>query len=153
MPDFWDTSSIAKRYVDERGSDWAAARSAAEIVVLSAMTAAEFASVVARRCAEGEFDEQRRDLLYRRFSADRATWILIQVDEVVVDRAAELALSGAFGTMVRASDAIQLASALAWFEAARARNIDPGSFVVADDRLLKAAIALELPVVNPEDYA
>jgi hypothetical protein len=62
-------------------------------------------------------------------------------------------LSGRLATRVRALDLIQLASALEWFERARALNIESGAFVVADRPLREAAVALGLDVENPEDYA
>lgn len=86
--------------------------------------------------------------MYSRYLADRVEWIAIEIDGRIVERASELVLTGRFGTRVRAADAIQLASAERWFERARDRNIDIG----ADRHLRDAALALGLPVENPEDY-
>ncbi len=90
--------------------------------------------------------------MYSRYLADRVEWIAIEIDGRIVERASELVLTGRFGTRVRAADAIQLASAERWFERARDRNIDIGAFIVADRHLRDAALALGLPVENPEDY-
>jgi predicted nucleic acid-binding protein len=149
---FWDTSALAKRYLPEPGSAWVSRQALAEIVI-ARLTVVEMASTFRRRAREGQIDERQRDALYARFVNESAGFTVIELSADVLATAAELLLQRAQAPSLRTLDAIQLASALAWFEAARARTIDPGSFVGADQRLVGAAVALGLPVINPEDHA
>jgi predicted nucleic acid-binding protein len=151
--DFWDTSAIAKLYLNESGSLWAADRADASEVVCSQLVITEIASVLSRRSAQGEFDVAKRDLLYASFLDDAERWQMSAVTNDLLRRGSSIALSGRLATRVRALDLIQLASALEWFERARALNIEPGAFVVADRPLREAAVALGLDVENPEDHA
>ena len=150
--DFWDTSALAKLYLNEAGSEWAARRAAANEVVVSQLTHVEIASLVARRRAAGEFDEPVQRQLYARYLTDVRTFEIVPFTAALAVRAAELVLSGTFGTRVRSLDAVQLASAGWWFEAAAANTLDSGAFIVADSALGSAAAALGMPVDNPEEH-
>jgi predicted nucleic acid-binding protein len=150
--DFWDTSSIAKLYLNEVGSEWSARRALERAVSGSELALAEMASILARRCAEHEIDEARRDELYSRFLSDTEDWQLTAVTDTVLRRAASIGLSGIFSTRVRALDLIHLASVTEWFERAAASSMEAGSFIVADNPLRDAALALGLAVENPEEH-
>jgi predicted nucleic acid-binding protein len=150
--DFWDTSSIAKLYLNEVGSEWAARRAIEHRVSGSELALAEMASILARRCAEHEFEEAKRDELYSRFLSDAEDWQLAAITESLLRRAASIGLSGILSTRVRALDLIHLASVMEWFERAKASNIEAGAFIVADRPLRAAAEALGLPVDNPEEH-
>jgi|CXWL01.1.fsa_nt_gi predicted nucleic acid-binding protein len=153
MPrDFWETSSAAKLYLNEIGSEWVTARMGEGEGAISALVHAEMASLLARRCAEGEFDADIRDEIYGRYLGDTNRFEVLEVTDGILKASARLILSGIFGTRVRASDAIHLATAQRWFEQARRLNIESGAFVVADKALRDAAVALGLAVENPEDY-
>lgn len=151
--DFWDTSSTAKLYLNEAGSEWVAARFGEQEQAISALVHVEMASLLARRCAEGEFDEDQRDTIYGQYLSDTNSLEVIEVTDDILKEAARLILSGVFGTRVRAADAIHLATARRWFDKARALNMHAGAFIVADQALRDAAVAIGLPVENPEDYA
>jgi predicted nucleic acid-binding protein len=152
--DFWDSSALAKRYLPEKGSAWVSNRLDDENASISRLTLVEVASTFRRRSIEAVLDDTQSSELYERFLADSQRFAIVQITEAILGLSTDLLLERRPSSLaLRTLDAIQLASALAWFEAARARNIHPGSFVVADQRLLDAAAALELPVLNPEDYA
>jgi len=77
---------------------------------------------------------------------------LIGVATKLLADASTLTLEAPRGVPLRGGDAIHVTGALQWFERARALNIEPGVFVVADRRLSTVATALGLHVENPEDY-
>ena len=152
MPgDFWDTSGLAKLYVPERGSRWASDR-VGEVLAVSELSLVEIASVLQRRFVEHQFTALERDEHYARFLADAQAFQFIAVRDRLLARSAELLVTGVFTSRLRSLDAIQLASVLEWFEVARRLNIESGAFIVADRPLREAAVALGLPVENPEDY-
>lgn len=155
MPDnVWDTSALVKLYVPERGSDHA--RHLADVggIAIATITTVEFASALRRRTRTGELSDKQQASAYARFVADLTSFILLDADETVRVEAVRLLLDPvAVPGQLKGADSIQLASANLWFQRLNANNIDPGSFVVTDKRLLRAAVALELPVLNPEDYA
>lgn len=148
---FWDTSALAKRYLPEPGSQWVG-RQRLDEVAISRLTTVEIASTLRRRAREGQIDNRTRDALYARFINESVHFTVIELSTGLLASAAEIVMRRPEPPALRTLDAIQIASALAWFEAARARNIDAGAFIVADRHLRDAALALELPVINPEDY-
>ena len=150
--DLWDTSSIAKLYLNERGSEWAAVRAREHSVAYSRLVVPEFASVLARKTAIGEISNEHRNRLHEEYLADATRFQIVELTEQLMSIAAQLLLDGSFGTRVRAGDGIHLASAQWWFARLRDLNIETGAFIVADRPLREAAIALGLSVKNPEDY-
>jgi predicted nucleic acid-binding protein len=150
--DLWDTSSVAKLYLNERGSEWASIRAREHSVAHSRLVVPEFASVLARRVAIGEIASADRDRLHSEYLADAAKFEIIELTEELMTRAVQLVLGGTFGTRVRAGDAIHLATAQWWFEQTRRLNMEPGAFIVADRPLREAAVALGLAVDNPEEH-
>ena len=120
-------------------------------VVISALTIVEMASVLRRRHTEAASAPVDAREFYRRFVGDASRFEVVSIDEELITRAGELLLEGVTGARVRSSDAIQLATARWWFEQVSALNIESGAFVVADHPLRDAALALGLPVENPED--
>ncbi len=150
--DFWDTSALAKLYLNEIGSEWAASRAAEDDVAVSQLAHVEMASLLARRRAAGDFDSETQRHIYARYLNDLRKFEVIPFNDSLASRAAALVLSGTFGTRVRSLDAVQLATAELWFESSVAHTLDVGAFVVADGALGTAAAALGLPVENPEEY-
>lgn len=150
--DFWDTSALAKLYLDERGSEWSVQRALSNAVAMSELAHVEVASFLARRCAEGEFDASVQRQLYGRYLEDTRRFEVVRPSASLITAAAGLTLSGVLGLRVRSLDAIQLASAMWWFEQARALNIEPGAFIVADGPLREAGAALGMAVDNPEEH-
>ena len=150
--DIWDTSSIAKLYLNERGSEWAALRASEHSVAHSRLVVPEFASVLARKAASGEISDEDRHRLHEEYLSDATKFQIVELTEELISLAAQLLLDGTFGTRVRAGDGIHLASAQWWFARLRDLNIEVGAFIVADRPLRHAAVMMGLSVENPEDY-
>ena len=149
----WDTSALGKLYLPERGSDRALALARDSIIVLSSITPVEFASALRRRVLMGELTVEQRDLAYQRFFADSRGFQFADPNDAIRGLAVKLLHSEPrIVGRLRALDAIQLATAIWWFERATASNIEAGAFIVADRSLREAAVALGLAVENPEDY-
>jgi predicted nucleic acid-binding protein len=69
--DFWDTSALAKLYLEELGSAWCSSRRREYAVAISRLTFVEFASILRRKRSEGWLDA-RIDDAYQAFLRDRA---------------------------------------------------------------------------------
>jgi predicted nucleic acid-binding protein len=151
--DYWDTSALAKLYLNERGSAWAVTRASTVQIVASRLVIVELSSVFARRHAEGTLSGALRDRLHERFMEDAQRYELVRLTDDILADAATMLLRGTFGTRVRAVDGVHLATAQWWFEQARILNIEPGAFVVADGALRDAVLAMGMRVENPEDHA
>lgn len=151
MPqNFWDTSALAKLYLPERGSAWATQAADAGIAI-SKLSLAELAHVFSRKHKDGHLTWSQRDDLFQRFLDDATHFEFIEIADAILHEAAAL-LFREFSTRVRSQDAIQLASAHRWLEAAAANSIDIGVFVVADGPLRTMAEELGLSVDNPEEH-
>ncbi|HYM16490.1 MAG TPA: type II toxin-antitoxin system VapC family toxin [Dehalococcoidia bacterium] len=149
---FWDTSALVKLYVAEAGSEQARGLAVSDDIGVSAITAVEFASALRRRTVIGDLSPDQSGALYRRFLADVAGFDVVELSETVRREAVRLMLGEPRITgRLRGLDAIQLATAVVWFEAPRAPNMQPGAFIVADHALREAAVTLGLVVLNPED--
>jgi hypothetical protein len=111
------------------------------------------ASALARRCREGQFDADERNLVFGRFLDDVARFSIIDVNDSILMGASARLLRETDGLLVRTLDAIHLAGAIEWFQRVEPNSMDAGTFIVADARLREAAIRAGLPVENPEDYA
>lgn len=150
--DFWDTSALAKLYLSERGSEWSAERARSNDVAISEVAHVEVASLLARRCAEGEFDSNVQYQIYVCYLEDTRRFEVVPLSAGLTAVAALLVLSGVLGTRVRSLDAIQLATAQRWFERTAASNMEAGVFIVADLPLRDTAVALGMRVDNPEEH-
>jgi predicted nucleic acid-binding protein len=146
---FLDSSALVKRYLEEDGTEWILAITAPEaehVVVVAQIAPVEVLSGVMRRAREGLLGERAtRDarLLIDRHA--RLAYQVIALTDDVIRRAEDLLERHA----LRASDAIQLASAL---EASERLDMGaPGGlqFVSADVRLLAAAAREGLTTIDP----
>ncbi len=128
-----------KRYVVEKDSArvgrWLAAGDAAT----ARLTAVELASALVRRCREGAFPPAERDRALAALESDLSALRVVELSPPVVLEARELLVRHA----LRASDAVQLASALLL---RRELGVDV-SFAAYDERLATAARAEGLAVV------
>jgi uncharacterized protein len=133
---YFDTSVLVKRYVKEQGS--AAARRFLQRYrfLSSAVAPVEVLSVVSRRCTVGELTQRDFLAIRSRLHKDRSYWELVEVGEIVLNQAEELAKK----TGLRTLDALHLASALT-FQAASGLTVP---FITADVRQRKAAEMLEM---------
>ena len=140
---YLDTSALVKRLVSEAGSgEVQSPLTGGEPIASATIAYAELYSGLTRRHREGFLTQLQYRLACRRVERD---WMAL----VKVELGAEI-LSSARGLIqrhnLRAFDAIHLASALGLQAAAN----EPVTFVAADQRLLRAAVAERLKTVNPE---
>ena len=153
MPlNYFDSSTLVKRYIAETGSDWVTHVSDSEPVATSLITVTEIASALARRTREGALTAQQRDILFRLFVTDLRSSVLVDLNQTITQHAATFLLTAPVPVRLRSLDALQLASAQWSFARARRRGIATGTFVTADRALAAAAGWLEVPTINPEDY-
>ena len=150
---FLDTSAFTKRYLPESGSAWILSLFEDDdcSVAISAIAAVELASALAGAGRRGEITDEQRDTQYRQFVADAASLEVLDASEDLLTEASRL-LFAPLSVALRSLDAIQLATAIRWSERLNAHNMGLGTFVVADRRLRDAAVALGLPVDNPEEH-
>ena len=133
---FADSSALAKRYIaDERSNELDALLERSTDLAVSVLCVAEIISALCRRRREGFIKQAEYTAAKNALESDLADATIIQiVDEVVVE-----AVSLLEGHPLRASDAIQVSSALVW----RA-----DAFVSSDARQCAAARAAGLDVVR-----
>ncbi len=146
--DFFETSSLIKRYVFETGSNWVRSRcqpTPQRLIVICELCIAEVASAVARRHRQGLITEAERDLFLAQFLAHcRTEYFLVPITRQVLEEAGTLC----FRHPLRALDAIHLAASLHVARAARRQGLTI-TFVSADDTLLNSARIEGLGVENP----
>ncbi|MGH9473191.1 MAG: type II toxin-antitoxin system VapC family toxin [Terriglobales bacterium] len=135
---YWDTSALAKVYLQEKGSATVRAWAGRFSCTSSGLLTVELRSLLSRRRAAGDLSEREWISARKRVARDRAGWALIPVAELVLERAGGLADS----QRVRALDAIHLATAALLQE----RLGVPVPFLTADRRQAEAAAALGLEV-------
>ncbi|MBC8164701.1 MAG: type II toxin-antitoxin system VapC family toxin [Bryobacteraceae bacterium] len=151
MPTYFiDTSTLAKRYHKESGSEYMDrileqldARS-----LISHLSVVELESVLAIKTRTGEIDQKALNLARRRFRADLAGQRLIvapSVHESHFQSARKLLVQYGVAEGLRTLDALQLAIAL---DLHRVGHI--GALVAADQRLCRVASLAGCPAINPE---
>lgn len=146
MPCFLDTSALVKLYVREPGTE-AIFRfldtAAGTEIIISALAAVEFTAALKAKERLGILKSAAEAEIWGRFQ-EHLGWQYIQqaVTDPVLQRAAALARRH----VLRAYDAVQLASAQI---AAQSRSGDPLEFVCSDRQLLAAAAAEGLACHDP----
>lgn len=106
---YFDSSALVKRYLDEDGSDYVREVFAGEPLVVSAViTMVEVAAAVARAARDNRVTQEEADEVLQTFRQDWQDVVRVQLVEVVIERAAELAQKH----RLRAYDAVHLAAAL-----------------------------------------
>ena len=131
---YFDSSVLVKRYVSEQGSAAARRLLRRYRFLSSAVAPVEVLSLLSRRCAIGELAQRDLAAIQARLDKDRSYWELVEVSEIVLDRAEELVQSTGLKTL----DALHIASART-FQAASSLAIP---FITADVRQRKAAETL-----------
>jgi predicted nucleic acid-binding protein len=149
---YLDSSALVKRYIPEAGSAWIRRLCDAEPVAISLISVPEIASALARRTREGVLTAQQRDTLFRLFLSNVQSFVVVDVNQTIAQRAATMLLTVPVPLRLRALDALHVTSAQWAFARARRRGIATGNFVTADHALVDAAAWAGLPAVNPEDY-
>lgn len=131
---FFDSSALAKRYIDEKGSDRVqAVLSSASALAVSVICAPEIVSALCRRRRERKLstEEYRNAKAAMLMDIDDAT--VLAVTEEVIARAVTLLEQ----FPLRSADALHIACASEW---------STDLFVSADDRQCQAARACGLRV-------
>lgn len=136
---YLDSSALAKRYLSEVGTAWAAALTdpaAGNTIVLAEITQVEVSAALAARHRAGDISREERDvavdLLARHCDAE---YQLTAISRAILDRAVDLTQRH----RLRGYDAVQLATALVAGEALRAAGQPSLIFVAADSDLVAAA--------------
>ncbi len=150
---YCDSSVLIKRYIPERGSAWVDAlvvSTNGNQLFVAQITQAEIVSGLARLRREGVLTDYAVKLARR--SVDHHAgreYRVIDLSTRIVQRAEDLLLAH----LLRAYDAIQLASALDMADRLAAAGRAAPVFVSADRRLLTAAEAEGLITVDPNQHA
>jgi uncharacterized protein len=146
---FLDSSSVVKRYVTELGS--ALVQTITEVasrheLYLSDLTIVEVCAAMSRRRRDGSLSDAKTIALRDEFLADIGNLYLpTPMSDSIIDGAVALTESH----VLRASDAIQLATALHINNERISAGLPPLSFVSSDRSQIKVALAEGLPVVDP----
>lgn len=150
---FLDTSALIKHYVAEAGSRWLEAtifEPSDNVLLISRITVVEMRSALARRKREASIQPQDHADALTALSEDcLIRYRFVEFEAPVVDLAGELLDR----YVLRAYDAVQLASALATNRLLIDANLAPLVFVSADNNLLAAAQAAGLQIDNPNLHA
>jgi uncharacterized protein len=140
---YFDTSALAKRYVDEPGRREVLQLLRRNECVTSAVLPLELRSGLRRRVAEGSIDAARLPAILKHVAADRPYWTLVEVGTDVLADAETLVAAHPIRTL----DAIHIASAQLF----AVRVSMPGlTFVSADKRQTETACAVGLVVRHIE---
>lgn len=136
---YFDTSVLVKRYVKEQGS--AATRRLLQQYrfLSSAITPIEVLSILSRRRTLGALTQRDFVAIRSRLRKDRSYCELVEIGEIVLNQAEDLAQK----TGLRTLDALHVASVLT-FQIASGLSIP---FITADARQRKAAEVLEMNLI------
>ena len=143
---YLDTSALVKLYITERGSErmMELASEDANSMATCAITQVEFHSAVDRRRRMDDLDEYEAERAVESFNKYFKSEVF---RHAVDDQTLDLACALVHRYALRAYDAVQLAACLFLL---RLSARDDLTFVSADRRLLTAARAEGLAVLNPE---
>jgi len=146
---FLDSSALIKRYVQERGSAWVrilAFPETGHTWLLARATMVEIYSALARRAREGSVSTADCAAAANAFTAHSQTeYEFVDLDYRVVRRARQLLDR----QVLRALDAIQIASALVANDVLVDTSLPPLILLSSDDRMNQAALVEGLAVENP----
>jgi predicted nucleic acid-binding protein len=145
---FLDTSALAKRYLDERGSSRIRRllTGTSDVFYQTFIAPLEFTSALYRRFRAGQLTADEAAQLLRAYTAhSHEDYLLVPYSDSLMTGAARLLARHPLRTL----DAVQLAAAL---EVRDRLPLDklPICFVASDDRLLDVARQEHLQVINPE---
>jgi uncharacterized protein len=142
---FLDTSALAKRYINETGSNWIrnlVNPSSGNILTICDLTPIELFSLIERRLREKRLDSVTAATLQTGFLKHyQNEYLSVILEQPILIQARNLVTK----YPLRPPDAIQLACAL---EATNSLGV-PITFLCADNDLLSAAVAEGFAVDNP----
>ncbi|HKO15281.1 MAG TPA: type II toxin-antitoxin system VapC family toxin [Gemmatimonadaceae bacterium] len=141
MTRFFDSSAVVAAYAQQASTARARELLGTDGVAVSRLTQVETISALARLAREGRIPETDRDAAIAAFLTDYAGWYILELTPEVTALAKELLLRHP----LRASDAIQLASALL-VHSRDATALD--AFVAFDRRLAAVARGERLTVMD-----
>jgi hypothetical protein len=153
---YLDSSALSKRYLQEAGSSELAiklgeAAKAKDPVLTSFLSYAEIHTVLGRKLRDGSLLAAEYHFAARRFNSDWHTFfVLVEVSQPVLSLVPDLVKRHP----LKASDAVQLASALWAAQSARRRQSQRGAqrpavVATADRQLATAAEYEQFEVFNP----
>ncbi len=152
---FFDSSALAKRYLNEAGSQWVRAHtypSSGHIAIIGHITRVEIVAAIARRQRDpaAKLTIGERDRLIGLFERHLANghYTVVKTKPAIIDVAAVLPRQ----YKLRGYDAVQLATALVANTSVIARGFQPLALVSADKELLAAALAIGLNTVDVRQY-
>jgi uncharacterized protein len=140
---YFDSSALAKRYLDEAGRREVLRLLRQYDVVTSAVVTVELRSALRRRVAEGTLDPNGVPEVLKRVAAEREFWAVLDVSGDVLSAAEALVAAHP----VRALDAIHVASAQLFAKRIAMPNL---TFISADVRQTTAAAAVGMTVKHIE---
>jgi len=145
-----DSSALVKRYAPETGSTWVTSLGdpvAGHSILIGEITVVEVAAALAAKARiAGGLTTAQRDAALGAFLNDCDDgYLLIGLDRATLDLAVDLTQRH----VLRAYDAVQLATSLLSNSDLVARALPPLTFVSSDQDLLKAARAEGLLVDDP----
>jgi len=148
---FFDSSALAKRYLDEKGSAWVRQvfeTPLAHTVYICELTLVELASAVARHVRAGALPKDYWRVFRPLLMSQLSQYEIVPFSRPFVENTMALC----FSSGLRAYDAIQLATAILIRNNLPLRRGQPLSFVSADSRLLAVAARPEYDLcpINPE---
>ena len=149
---FMDSSTVAKRYVQETGSAWVSSLFTANPVnsaVIAAITRVEVVAALTRRVRSGTIIQPDAAAACALFLADIATdYRIVPIAESVLSRAVHLAQS----YKLRGYDSVQLAAGIEINQFCLTLGLPPIVFVSADRDLNAAASAEGMTVEDPNAH-
>jgi predicted nucleic acid-binding protein len=145
---FFDSSALVKRYVNETGSTWVLSQldpARGHQSYVARVTGAEIAAAVAARARSGTVSPADVSAVLAAFRHDfRNEYQIVEITPTLIESAMSLAEAHA----IRGSDAVQLAAALEVYTACLAAGTTL-TLVSADSALNRAAAAEGIAVVDP----
>lgn len=108
---FFESSSLAKAYVDEAGTDWVRRilDEPQHRIFISALAEVEVVSALTRRANEGDLTQEQLDQTCDELRQDCAAYFNVDVTNQILEAAVEYVRT----YRLRAYDAVQLASVVA----------------------------------------
>lgn len=141
---FLDTSALAKRYIEEAGSEKVRLlMEEADGIVVSRLAYAEMLSALVRRRKAIRLSDSDFDLLLQGFRADWESFIVVEMNDDTL-RLVDAVISR---HALRSADGIHLSTALCLRNAARGEM----TFIASDAELLAAARKERFTTINPQD--
>lgn len=150
---YFDTSGLAKRYINETGSVWvrnACSFASGNVVFVAEITSVEITSAIIRRSRGGTLTIADAEASLSRFEADTLNeYITLEITSKLIADARRLVKTHG----LRGYDAVQLSIAVSLNQSQIDMGLPVITFVSADNELLSAAESAGLTVENPNNYA